>query len=80
MKSISSRVALVLAGGIVPIVLTVLAVGQPEYCGPVGVCRPHIEAPTSPSTGTPTLAPPQSLVVVQVETDKPDLKIGWAEN
>jgi hypothetical protein len=80
MKSTSSRVALVLAGAIVPIVMIVLAAGQPDYCGPVDVCRPHIEAPTSPSAGTPTLAPPQSLVVVQVEADKPDIKIGWAEN
>jgi hypothetical protein len=80
MKSISSRVALVLAGAIVPTVLVVLAVGQPDYCGPVDACRLHTEATTSASACTPTLAPPQSVVVVQVEADKPDLKIGWAEN
>jgi hypothetical protein len=80
MKSISSRVALALAGAVVPVVLITLAVGRPDYCGPADASRPQTEATFSASAGTPTLAPRQSLVVVQVEADRPDLKVGWAAN
>jgi hypothetical protein len=80
MKSIPSRVALILAGAIVPALLVVLTACRPEYCGPVDISRSHAEAAASTSARTPTLAPPQNLVVVRVESDRPDIKIGWAEN
>jgi hypothetical protein len=80
MTSIPSRVALVLGGILVPALLTALSASRPEYCSLVDTSRPHAAAATSAVGPTPTLAPQQSLVVVQVESDRPDIKIGWADN
>jgi hypothetical protein len=80
MTSIPSRVALVLAGMLVSALLTALSVSRPEYCSAVDVCRSHATAATPAAGPTPTLAPRQNLVVVQVESDRPDIKIGWADN
>jgi hypothetical protein len=80
MKSITSRLALILTGAILAVAMVVLATSRPEYCGPVDVLKPHVEAKTSAPAGTPTLAPRQNLVVVQVESDRPDIQVGWAEN
>jgi hypothetical protein len=80
MRSIPSRVAWLLAIVIVPAFLMVLSAGQPEYCDPIDTPRPHAETATPTSACTPTLAPQQNLVVVRVESDRPDIKVGWAED
>ncbi len=80
MKSITSRVALILSGAVLLAMLAVLAISRPESCGPVDVPQPHAESASSASAPSPTLAPPQNLVFVHVESDKPDIEIGWAEN
>jgi hypothetical protein len=80
MRTFTSRLALVLAGAILTATMLMLATSRPEYCGPIDIPRPHAQAATSASAATPTLAPRQSLVVVQVESDKPDIQIGWADN
>jgi len=80
MRSIASRLALILAGTILSATMVMLATSRPEYCGPIDIPRPHAEPVASASASTPTLAPRQNLVVVQVESDRPDIQIGWAEN
>jgi hypothetical protein len=80
MRSITSQLALVLAGTILLGLLAVLATSRPEYCGPVDAPRSHAQAAKSISSQAPTLAPQQNVVVVQVESDRPDIEIGWAEN
>jgi hypothetical protein len=80
MRSITSRLALILTGAILLAMMAILATSRPEYCGPIDIPPPHAEAATSASACTPTLAPRQSLVVVQVESDKPDIQVTWAEN
>jgi hypothetical protein len=80
MTSIPSRVALVLAGVLVPALLMALSVSRPEYCSVVDIHGSHATVATPAAGPTPTLAPRQSLVVVQVESDRPDIKIGWADN
>jgi hypothetical protein len=80
MRSITSRFALILTVAILSATMVMLATSRPEYCGPIDIPRSHAEAATSASLCTPTLAPRQNLVVVQVESDRPDIQIGWAEN
>jgi len=42
--------------------------------------RPAEEAgPVMADARGPTLAPPRRAVVVRVETDRPELEIGWLE-
>jgi hypothetical protein len=80
MRAITSRLALLLAGAILATTMAMLATSRPEYCGPIDVPSSHAQAATSPSAATPTLAPRQNLVVVQVESDRPDIQITWADN
>lgn len=80
MKSIAPRLALALAGVILFGLMAVLATSRPEYCGPFDAPRSHAHAAKSISSQSPTLAPPPNVVVVRVESDRPDIQIGWAEN
>ncbi len=51
-----------------------------EYCGQPDTLRPQNGvAHEAPST-EPTLAPPQKMVFLRVESDKPDIEIGWIDN
>jgi hypothetical protein len=78
-KPIASRFALILTGTILLATMVVLATSRPEDCDPVDIPPPHVKA-TAADAPTPTLAPPQTLVFVRVESDKPDIQVGWAEN
>jgi hypothetical protein len=78
MRAITSRFALFLAAAILLTTMVMLATSRLEYCGPIDIPRPHVEATTSVSVSTPTLAPRQNLVVVQIESDKPDIQVTWA--
>jgi len=80
MKPIASRFALILAGTILFGMIAVLATSQSEDCSPVDIPRPHVAAAAPADARTPTPAPPQNLVFVRVESDKPDIQVGWAEN
>jgi hypothetical protein len=80
MKSITSCLSLSLAGAVLLIAMTLLATSRLEYCGQPEALRPQRDSSTAVETRSPTLAPPQEVVFVRVETDKPDLEIGWAEN
>ena len=79
MRSTTSRFALGLAAAILFTTMAILATGRLEYCGPIDIPRPHFAATTSASAPTPTLAPRQNLVVVKVESDRPDIQVTWAD-
>jgi hypothetical protein len=73
--------SLVLAGVILIAAAFLLAtVDQPEDCSLRVAHRPHVDAVAAASAPTPTLAPPQKVVLVRVEADKSDIEVGWAEN
>jgi hypothetical protein len=80
MKSITSRLALILAAVVLFGMAALLATSQPQYCGPVDRPKPIAATSASAPTHAPTLAPPQNVVVVRVESDKPDIEVGWVEN
>ena len=79
MKPIASRFALVLAGMILIAMTVALATSRPEDCGLLDCPRSHVHATASAGAPTPTLAPPQNLVYVRVESDKPDIQVSWAD-
>jgi hypothetical protein len=80
MKLISSRIPLLVAAAVVLTAMIALMAGHFKSCDPS--CLPVAPAQTSASASgpTPTLAPPQKMVVVKVEVDKPDLQVGWVES
>ena len=80
MRRITSQLALVLAGTILFAAISLLAASRPEDCSPLDMPKPHVAAVASANAATPTLAPPQNLVFVKVESDKPDIQVGWADN
>jgi hypothetical protein len=77
MTSIASRVPLILTAAVLLSTAMLLATGRLEYCGQPEALQPRIEAVVATR---PTLAPPKNVVFVRVETDKPDLEVGWANN
>lgn len=77
MKSTASFIPLFLAGAVLTVAMVVLCGGQLEYCGQPEAFRPRSVATESQG---PTLAPPQKVVLINVETDKPGFEISWLEN
>ncbi len=80
MKPITSRFALALAGMILIAMTVALAASRPDDCGLLDGARRHVTTAAAANAPSPTPAPPQNLVFVRVESDKPDIQIGWAEN
>ena len=80
MRSIASHASLILTGVILLAAMILLATSRLEYCGQPEALRPWIDAVAAVETPLPTPAPPQKMVFIRVEADKPDLEIGWAEN
>ncbi len=80
MKSVASHVAMVLTGIILLVATILLATSRLEYCGQPEALRPRVDTVVATKTHWPTLSPPQKMVFIRVETDKPDVEIGWAEN
>jgi hypothetical protein len=79
MKQTVSGISLVLAAATVLAAVVAISLGRPDYCGPAcGV--PTFHGSVSLDAPSPTLAPPQKVVVLRVEIDKPDLEVGWVEN
>jgi hypothetical protein len=73
--------SLILAGVIlIAAAVTLATIRQPEDCGPPSGVRPNASAVAAANSPTPTLAPPQKLVLVRIEADKSDIEVGWAEN
>jgi hypothetical protein len=80
MKSIASRISLILTGFVLSAALLLLSNDRLEYCGQPSALRPRMDAASTGESAGPTLAPPQKVVFVRIETDKPDVEIGWLEN
>jgi hypothetical protein len=80
MRSISSRLALILAGATLLAATGVLATSRPQYCGAIDPPRPYVASRTSSAASTPTLAPRPNMVVLEAESDRPDIHVSWAEN
>ena len=78
MKPMTGRLSFLFTGIILAVAMAFLAVGRPEYCGQNLASRASLMAETDKAA--PTLAPPQKVVVVRVESDKQDIEIGWAQN
>jgi hypothetical protein len=79
MMSIVYRIPLVVATAVLLSAMTALMFCQPNTCDPSCVLTSPSHAAVNAAGPTPTLAPPQKMVVVRVEVDKPDLQIGWVE-
>jgi hypothetical protein len=73
-----ARLSFLLTGIILSAVMVILATSRPEYCGQPSPAMPQL--PVAVDASSPTLAPPQKVVVLCVEADKPDIEIGWAKN
>ncbi len=81
MKSMASRLLLLLAGAIVLIFLAVLTASHPLDCSQPDVWPPRLTTGRSSlSAAAPTPAPPQNQIFVRVESDRPDIEVGWASN
>jgi hypothetical protein len=80
MKSITSRLALILAGATLFAAALVLTTSRPQYCGPIECSRPYLASRPSVSTRTPTLAPRPNQVVLHAESDRPDIHVSWVDN
>jgi hypothetical protein len=79
MTSIASRLALIVTGVILMALMAVLASSRSDDCGTVDMPKRLANA-AAENGPTPTLAPPQKFVFLRVESDKPDIQVGWAEN
>ena len=80
MKSIASHFSLVLTGMILIAMTVALATSRSDECGLIDCPRPQVARAAGIASPTPTLAPPQNLVFVHVESDKPDIQVSWSDN
>jgi hypothetical protein len=77
MKSAASFIPVLLMAAVLTVAMVLLCAGHLEYCGQPEALRPRSVAAESQG---PTLAPPQKVVLIQVEADKPGFEISWLEN
>ena len=80
MKLIAARLPLILTGAVLLATAILLASSRLEYCDQPEALRPRTDSVAAVEVRSPTLAPPQKVVYLRVEADKPDLEIGWAGN
>jgi hypothetical protein len=80
MQEIVARIPVVVAGFVLMLAALFLSTSRLEYCGQTAAPAPRCNAVAAKAAPSPTLAPPQKVVLVQVVTDKTDLEIHWAEN
>jgi hypothetical protein len=76
MKFSSSCVSLMTSAAVLAATLLLLLTSRLEYCGQPATLRPAVRV--ADTSGSPTLAPPQKVVVVRIETDKPDIEVRWS--
>jgi hypothetical protein len=79
MKSLAAKVSLTLTACILLAGTWLLTTSRLEYCERPTALQPQSASPTLSDAPTPTLAPPRKVVFVRVESDKPDLEVGWAD-
>lgn len=81
MKSIASHISLLLAGVVLLVAAGLMCSNRLEYCGQPTTRQSTAEAVSLASLHSPTPAPPQEVVLLKLETDKPDLEIvGWLQD
>jgi hypothetical protein len=80
MKLIVACLPLTLTAAILLATAMFLASSRLEYCDQPEALRPHTDSAIALEACLPTLAPPQKVVYLHVEADKPDLQISWAGN
>jgi len=80
LKQITSRISLILTAVALLTAGTMRSSVRPEECPPPEFGQPRAESVTALNGPMPTLAPPQKMVFVQVESDKLDIEVGWADN
>jgi hypothetical protein len=80
MRSLMSYFAVILTVTVLLMFAIVLTTCRLEYCGSSNASTPRVARNFLPHGPSPTLATSQNLVFVQVESDKPDIEIRWAEN
>lgn len=81
MKSLVSRLLLLLTGAIMLIFLVVLTASHPVDCSQPDIWPPRFATTGSSSpAAAPTPAPPRNQIFVRVESDRPDIEVGWASN
>ena len=80
MKSIASRVYPILTAIVLSVAAGLLVNARLQFCGQPEPPQPQTDTVAAVEAYQPTLAPPQKVVFVQIEADKPDLEISWAEN
>jgi hypothetical protein len=78
MKTMVSGFLVVLTCGVVMAVLAALAMGRFELCDETPSARPPVHVASAPNAPSPTPAPRPDVVTIQVQADKPDLEVGWA--
>jgi hypothetical protein len=80
MKRIVSGGLLVLTCGILLGVFSALASTRFDLCDQAPTPQLPLRVASLANVPAPTPAPPREIVTVQIQTDHPDLEVGWAEN
>jgi hypothetical protein len=80
MKSLATAISFVLTGVTLLVMAFLLSTNQLEYCGQSEALRSQNHIAGTTEAASPTPAPPQKVVFIQIETDKPDLEVGWMKN
>ncbi len=76
MKTACRVACWLITGTIVVSMMFVLGTNRLAYCGQAELLPRHVE---TLAARWPTPAPPPNVVFVHIETDEPDLQIGWAD-
>ncbi len=79
MKKTVRRLPIIVTSVVLASAVLLLAAGRLEYCGQAKPQRAPVRCCRADESRQPTLAPPRKVVFVQVESDKLDLEIRWAE-
>jgi hypothetical protein len=77
MKATAGRLSMILTCAVLLIAAALMSSSRLEYCGQPEALRPQS---CTAALAEPTLAPPQKVVFIHVEADKPDLQVSWAGN
>jgi hypothetical protein len=82
MTSFASRISFLFTAAVLSATafLFLFAAGRLEYCGQPDTMRPQTESIAMSKNFSPTLASPQKVINVRIETDQDDVEINWSEN
>jgi hypothetical protein len=80
MKKILSGAMLVLTCSTLIGLFVALNSARFEVCEPVALPEALSSVASAINAPSPTLAPPREVVTLQIQTDHPEIEVGWAEN